>query len=197
MRVLYACTTNAGKLREFLQAASDVEKFAIEPLPRIREIAPPAETGLSFEENSRLKAIYYSGFADELVFADDSGLEIVALGGAPGVHSARFAGEHATDAENNALALQKLGSAADRRARFVCVISLAHRGRVLHSAQGVVEGEMLNEPAGMNGFGYDPLFFCPALGKTLAEADNFEKFQVSHRGRAFRALLEWLRSQQL
>lgn len=194
MKVLYACTTNAGKLREFLDAASDIQQFAIESLPRIGEIPPPAETGLTFDDNSRLKAIYYSGFTNELVFADDSGLQIDALGGEPGVRSARFAGEHATDAENNALVLKKLESATDRRARFVCVISLAQSGRVLHSTHGVVEGEMLNKPEGANGFGYDPLFFCPVLGKTLAEADNSEKFQVSHRGRAFRALLDWLSS---
>jgi XTP/dITP diphosphohydrolase len=194
MTVLYACTTNAGKLREFLHAAalSGIHGFMIESLPGIRSIAPPEENGQTFEENSRLKALYYSRFADGLVFADDSGLEVDALHGAPGVRSARYAGEHAADAENNALVLDRLKAASDRRARFVCVISLAQTGRVLDTVRGVVEGEMLREPRGSNGFGYDPLFFCPAVGKTLAEASEDEKFQVSHRGNALRALFERL-----
>lgn len=194
MTVLYACTTNSGKLREFLHAAAaaGVHDFTIEAMPGIRNIAPPEENGLSFEENSNLKAAYYSQSTGNLIFADDSGLEIYALGGAPGVRSARFAGEHATDAENNALALKRLETASNRRARFVSVISLAQAGRVIHTARGAVEGEMLHEPRGHNGFGYDPLFFCPALAKTLAEASQDEKFQVSHRGNALRALFEWL-----
>lgn len=198
MTLLYTCTTNAGKLREFLHAAAEpgIHDFAIEALPGIHDIAPPEENGRSFEENSILKAVYYSQLTGDLVFADDSGLEIDALGGAPGVRSARFAGEHATDAENNALALERLESVSDRRARFVSVISLAQAGRVSHTTRGAVEGEMLREPRGHNGFGYDPLFFCPALGKTLAEASQDEKFQVSHRGNALRALFEWLAEQR-
>jgi XTP/dITP diphosphohydrolase len=198
MIVLYACTSNAGKLREFLHAASEFnsQEFGIEALPGIREMIPPEENGQTFEENSLSKAVYYSQFSDGLVFADDSGLDIDALGGAPGVRSARFAGEHATDEENNALALKRLDALSDRRARFVSVISLAQRGRVLHSARGTVEGEMLREPRGSNGFGYDPLFFCHKLGKTLAEASHEEKFQVSHRGNALRSLFAWLRSME-
>jgi XTP/dITP diphosphohydrolase len=194
MTLLYACTTNAGKLREFLHAAAGtgIHDFTIEALPGIRGIAPPEENGLSFEENSNLKAAYYSQLTRNLVFADDSGLVIDALGGDPGVRSARFAGEHATDAENNALVLKHLETVSNRGARFVSVISLAQGGRVIHTTRGAVEGEMLREPRGHNGFGYDPLFFCPALGKTLAEAGQDEKFQVSHRGNALRALFEWL-----
>jgi len=198
MTLLYACTTNAGKLREFLHAAAEpgIHDFAIEALPGIHDIAPPEENGRSFEENSILKAVYYSQLTGDLVFADDSGLEIDALGGAPGVRSARFAGEHASDAQNNALALKRLETVSDRRARFVSVISLARRGHVMHTTRGTVEGEMLREPRGHNGFGYDPLFFCPALGKTLAEASQDEKFQVSHRGNALRDLFEWLAEQR-
>jgi XTP/dITP diphosphohydrolase len=194
MTVLYACTTNTGKLREFLHTAplSSKHRFTIEPLPDIRSIAPPEENGDTFEENSKLKALYYSGFTENLVFADDSGLEVDALHGAPGVRSARYAGEHATDAQNNALLLDRLEAASDRSARFVCVISLAQNGRILHTTRGVVEGVMLHEQRGHNGFGYDPLFFCPAVGKTLAEATEDEKFQVSHRGNALRALIEKL-----
>jgi XTP/dITP diphosphohydrolase len=196
MTILYACTSNAGKLREFLHAAavSGIYGFAIETLPGIRTIVPPEENGETFEDNSRLKALYYSRFTDGFVFADDSGLEVDALQGAPGVRSARYAGEHATDAQNNALLLERLDAASDRTGRFVCVISLAHKGRVLHTVRGSVEGEMLREPRGSNGFGYDPLFFCPAIGKTLAEATEDEKFKVSHRGNALRALFERLKT---
>lgn len=196
MTVLYACTTNAGKLREFLHATavSGIYGFTVEALPGIRSIVPPEENGETFEENSRLKAIYYSRFTDGLAFADDSGLEVDALHGAPGVRSARYAGEHATDAQNNALLLERLGPASDRKARFVCVISLAQNGRVLHTARGVVEGEMLHEPRGRNGFGYDPLFFCQAIGKTLAEVTEDEKLKISHRGNALRALFERLKT---
>ena len=198
MTIVYASTTNPGKLREFLHAAAEANSsdFVIEPLPAIREIAPPEENGETFEANSILKAVYYSRFTKGLVFADDSGLEVDALGRAPGVRSARIASEHATDAENNALVLKQLETVSDRAARFVCVISLARDGRVLHSSRGTVEGELLREPRGRNGFGYDPLFFCHAVGKTLAEATQDEKFQVSHRGNALRALFEWLKRNQ-
>jgi XTP/dITP diphosphohydrolase len=198
MTILYASTTNAGKLREFLHAAAEANTsdFAIELLPGIRDIVPPEENGETFEANSVLKAVYYSRFTKGLVFADDSGLVVDALGGAPGVRSARFAGEHATDAENNALVLKQLETVSDRRARFVCVISLAQDGRVLHTSRGTVEGELLREPRGRNGFGYDPLFFCHAVAKTLAEATQEEKFQVSHRGNALRVLFEWLKRNQ-
>jgi XTP/dITP diphosphohydrolase len=194
MKVLYACTTNAGKLREFLHAAaaSRVSGYTIEGLSGIRSIAAPEEDGETFEENSRLKAVYYSRFTDDWVFADDSGLEVDALQGAPGIRSARYAGDHATDAQNNALLLERMDTASERTARFVCVISLAHKGRVLHTVRGSVEGEILREPRGRNGFGYDPLFFCPAIGKTLAEATEDEKLIVSHRGNALRALFERL-----
>lgn len=195
MTVLYACTSNAGKMREFLHAASqsDIPDFAIQALPAIGSIRPPEEDGATFEENSIIKATYYSQFIAGLVFADDSGLEVDALNGAPGVRSARFAGLHATDAQNNALLLKRLEAVSHRAARFVSTISLAQNGRVLHTSRGTVEGEMLREARGENGFGYDPMFFCPALGKTLAEANQDEKFRVSHRGRALRALLDWLR----
>jgi XTP/dITP diphosphohydrolase len=195
--LLYCCTTNKGKLREFLQAAqqSGFSDLRIEPLPELQDISAPEETGATFEENSNLKAVAYSLHTSELVLADDSGLEVDALGGAPGVRSARYAGEHSTDARNNALLLRQLERSDNRRARFVSVISLARSGQVIHAARGTVEGEILRQGRGENGFGYDPLFFCPALGKTLAEADTAEKFQVSHRGAALRALFRWMSQQ--
>lgn len=191
---LYASTSNPGKLREFLQACEQIAgvALAIQPLPELRDIAPPEETGDAFEENAVFKALYYSKFCDGLVFADDSGLEVCALGGAPGVRSARYAGENATDAENNVLLLRNLEGSSDRQARFVCVIALAARGRLLHTVRGVVQGEILTAARGANGFGYDPLFFYPPLERSFGEIDADEKFAVSHRGQALRRLFEWV-----
>ena len=137
MSLLYACSSNPGKLREFTFTAhrSLVGEFKIEPLPRLAEITPPAEDGRTYEENASIKALYYSRFSDALVFADDSGLEVEALHGAPGIHSARFAGPQATGAQNNTLLLAKLAGITQRRARFVTAIrwqeghGLAHHGR--------------------------------------------------------------------
>lgn len=191
---LYASTSNPGKLREFLRACdqSGIANMAIEPLPGLRDIPPPEETGTTFEANATAKALYYSTFCDGCVFADDSGLEIVALGGAPGVRSARYAGEHASDEENNAMVLRNLEGSPDRRARFVCVIALATRGKLLHTVRGTVEGEILTGARGPNGFGYDPLFFYPPLRRSFGEFADEEKFAVSHRGNALRSLFEWI-----
>jgi XTP/dITP diphosphohydrolase len=191
---LYACSTDPGKLKEFALAARSwhVPDLVIEPLPQLGHVAAPEETADSFEENARAKAIYYSAFTPELVFADDSGLEVDALGGAPGVISARYAGLGATDEANNALLLRNLGSATQRTARFVCVIALARAGEVLQTFRGTVEGEILETPRGVNGFGYDPLFYYPPLGCSFAELAPEEKFAVSHRGNALRALLKFL-----
>lgn len=193
--IIYACSSNPGKLREFALAgrSSEVSNFSIEPLPGLTDIASPEETGKTFEENAVLKATYYSGFTSELIFADDSGIEVDALGGAPGVHSARFAGPDAADADNNRLLLERLGLAQNRSGRFVCVIAVAHRGKLLQTFRGTVEGRILQEPCGDGGFGYDPLFFYPPLQKALAELTSQEKFAVSHRGKAVRAMIEWLR----
>jgi XTP/dITP diphosphohydrolase len=188
--ILYACSMNPGKLREFALAAREarVAGLRIEPLPELRRIAPPDETGSTFEENARLKAAYYSGFTRELVFADDSGIEIDALDGAPGVYSARYAGPDATDAENNALLLREMEGVGERTARFVCVIALAREGQVIETVRGSVEGEILHAPRGEGGFGYDPLFFYPPRGCAFAELRAEEKLAVSHRGHALRAL---------
>ena len=194
MSVLYACSGNPGKLREFTFTAqhSLTSGFEIQPLPGLAELAAPAEDGATYEENAALKAVYYSGFTDGLVFADDSGLEVAALNGAPGLYSARFAGPHASGAENNALLLAKLAGATQRRARFVTAISLAHKGKVLQTTRGTAVGEILVKPRGSLGFGYDALFLYPPLGKTFAELEDTEKFGVSARGEAFRRLLDWL-----
>jgi XTP/dITP diphosphohydrolase len=190
---IYCATGNPGKLREF-RLAGEMLDIDVQPLSDIKTIAAPEETGATFEANARLKAEYYSGFAPGLLFADDSGLAVDALGGAPGVYSARFAGEHATDEENNRLLVERLSDSSDRTARFVCVIALAEGGRTLQTFRGEVEGTILREARGPGGFGYDPLFYYPPLGCSFGELDGPEKFDVSHRGQALRALLRYLTS---
>ncbi len=201
---LYAATTSEGKLRDFRTAA---EKYSvnIEPLPGIEEILPPEEDGDTFLANAATKAVYYSRFAPgELVVADDSGLEVDALGGAPGVRSARFAADTGlvdspdandnTDVWNNILLLQKMEAfpAELRTARYHCTLVAARDGEVVQVADGTVEGTILDAPRGMGGFGYDPLFYLPELGKSMAEIDLETKLSLSHRGRAIAALLATL-----
>jgi XTP/dITP diphosphohydrolase len=191
---LYCATTNPGKLREFRLAAERLGggRFEIAPIPNLGAIKPAEETGTTFEENAVQKALYYSAHAPGPLFADDSGLEVDALGGAPGVFSARFAGPDATDEANNRLVLERLGDTTRRGGRFVCVIALAEKGRLLSTFRGVVEGRILDAPRGANGFGYDPLFFYPPFGCSFAEVSAERKLLVSHRGRALAAMMEWL-----
>src|SRR5581483_3281600 len=154
---IYVCSSNPGKLGEFALVAhqAGLADVALEALPELKRIQPPEETGSTFEENAMLKALYYSGFTSEIVLADDSGLSVDALNGAPGVLSARYAGPDASDKDNNNLLLRKLGTTVHREAHFVCAIALARKGRVLTTQRGVVEGQILPEPRGKNGFGYD------------------------------------------
>ncbi len=192
---LYLASGNPGKLREFREAAL-VEGVSVEPLPGIQSLPPSLEDGRTFEENARKKALHCSSYVSGLVFADDSGIAVNALGGAPGVHSARFAGPQADDAANNEKLLAEVQRVQDasRRAHYVCVIALAERGCILTVTEGRANGIILETPRGSGGFGYDPLFFYPPLGKTFAELSPEEKFAVSHRGEAFRKLLDYLRS---
>jgi XTP/dITP diphosphohydrolase len=193
--ILHACSSNAGKLAEFSLAAEQAGgEFQILPLPGLKQIAPPDETGETFEENAILKALYYSRFSEELIFADDSGLEVHALGGAPGILSARFAGLEATDEENNRLLLKSLADGQPRGARFVTAIALARAGKLITVAHGNVAGDILTEARGTGGFGYDPLFFYPPLNRSFAELSDAEKFAVSARGNAARNLLRWLKA---
>jgi len=198
---LYAATTSAGKLRDFRTAAK-AHSIIIEPLPRLEKMAAPEENGDTFAANAALKAVYYSRFAPrDLVVADDSGLEVDALDGEPGVRSARFAADAGlidspdandnTDVWNNMLLLQRLANipVAPRPGRYRCVLVAARNGEALHTAEGVVEGIILDAPRGTGGFGYDPLFFLPELDRTMAEIDLETKLSLSHRGRALRALL--------
>jgi XTP/dITP diphosphohydrolase len=196
MRIVCA-TGNPGKLREF-HLAGEVLGIDVEPLEGLKSIPAPEETGATFEENACIKAAYYSGFTSDLLFADDSGLAVDALGGEPGVHSARYAGGNSTnavsDAANNALLLQRLGNNSNRTARFICVIALARAGQIVRTFRGEVEGEILEARRGSEGFGYDPLFYYPPFGCTFGEVEGPKKFDVSHRGKALRALLEYLKN---
>lgn len=190
--VIRCATSNPNKLAEYELAA-----------PPEWRVVPAAdvecrETGSSFEENAIQKALCYAGHERAPVFADDSGLEVDELGGEPGVHSARYAGPDATDEENRKRLLDKLGLSPDSSgprpsARFICVIALAEPGRVLATFEGLAEGEILNQPRGNGGFGYDPLFYFPPLRRTFAELGPREKMAHSHRGKAFRAMLEWVK----
>jgi XTP/dITP diphosphohydrolase len=199
-RVLVA-TSNPGKLRDLTGAALPFQ-IEIVPLP-LAELPPVIEDGATFEANARKKAEAYSRYApSEIVMADDSGLEVDALDGAPGVHSARYAADepHAAetntdDEANNAKLIREIKkvSAEKRTGRFVCWIAVARDGKTLAVFEGKAEGVILEEPRGTNGFGYDPLFYFPEIGKTFAELSAEEKAKYSHRGTAFRKFLEWYR----
>jgi XTP/dITP diphosphohydrolase len=189
---LYCATTNPGKLREFRMALD--ARFEVDTLPGLAGIPPCEETGATFEENAIQKARYYSRHCGEYLFVDDSGLEVDALGGEPGVYSARFAGPDATDEANNRLVLDRMRGVRDRAARFVCSVALAREGRLIRTFRGEVEGCLLEEPRGASGFGYDPLFFYPPFGCTFGEAPIERKMEVSHRAAALRAMQEWLRA---
>jgi XTP/dITP diphosphohydrolase len=200
MPKILIATSNPGKLRDFAGAAArhGVEVAAV---PNFSSLPTVVEDGLTFEANARKKAEEYSrAVPGEIVIADDSGLEVDALNGAPGVHSARYAAyaphlaEANTDDEaNNARVLRELKDIppANRTGRFVCVLAAARDGKTLATFRGKAEGIILDAPRGSNGFGYDPLFYFPEIGKTFAELTAEEKSQYSHRGAAFRELLEW------
>jgi len=185
---LYCATGNAGKVREFRMAAQ-AAPVEIELLPGYRQLPECVEDGATFEENAIKKARHYAPHAPGLLFADDSGLEVDALGGAPGVYSARYSGPGATDESNNRLLLERLRGVQNRAARFVCKIALVEGERLRGVFHGAVEGMLLEEARGSGGFGYDPLFWCPAFGCTFGEATAEQKFALSHRGQALRAML--------
>jgi len=169
----------------------------VEGLDSLPDIAEPEETGATFAENARQKAIYYSSLLGLTVVAEDSGLEIDGLGGEPGVHSARYGSPAAATYPQKfelvyagLLARGAMGSPA----RFVCALAVADGARILFEARGTIEGRVNDAPRGDGGFGYDPIFFYPPLGRTLAELDEHEKAAVSHRGQAFRQLRDHLAS---
>ncbi len=207
-RTLYLASSNPAKLREFREAAA-ARGTLVETLPHFDEVDACVEDGSTYDGNARRKAVHYSRSFSGLVFADDSGLSVDALDGRPGARSARFAGPGATDEQNNEYLLAELHRVEtarraqagtlpksqklfNRAAHYDCVIALAQQGHVLTVVEGRAVGVIIDEARGSGGFGYDPYFFYPPLGKTFAELTPQEKFAVSHRGVAFRKLLEYL-----
>jgi len=206
---LYLASTNRGKLCEF-QLAAHERGLVVEPVPGIQNLPVCVEDGETFEVNSRKKALHYAAFVEGMVFADDSGICVDALGGAPGVYSARYAGPEATDEENNRKLMRELARVSQRNpsqalctpvagrdawgypAHYVCVIAAAEGRAIRLVTEGRVSGLLIENPRGTGGFGYDPYFFYPPLGQTFAELSAEAKFAVSHRGIAFRKLLDAL-----
>ncbi|MFD2670530.1 XTP/dITP diphosphatase [Marinicrinis sediminis] len=186
---------NKGKIAEFKTLLEPLG-YTIKGLPDFPEAPEVVEDGRTFEENSLKKARETSAFLQVPVLADDSGLCVHALDDAPGVYSARYAGEQATDAENNAKLLREMEGMEQREARFVCVLSYVDaKMGTEHAVRGECEGMIQQEPSGEHGFGYDPLFYVPQLDKTFAEAAPDEKNQVSHRARAFMKMKDYLAAQ--
>lgn len=205
MRTIFIATSNPGKIRDFAGAAA-VHGIEVTPLPDFASLPLVIEDGATFEANARKKAEAYSRHAaGKLVIADDSGLEVDALGGAPGVHSARYAADepHAAetntdDEANNAKLVREIRRVPPekRTGRFVCWIAAARDGKTLAVFNGKAEGIIIERAKGSKGFGYDPLFYFPAIEKTFAELTPEEKAKYSHRGAAFRAFLEWYSAQR-
>ena len=188
---LVIATTNPGKIREIVAVLADVP-FELRTLADFPAVAEPDESGATFGENARLKALYYAAVTGLPCVADDSGIEIAALGNLPGVHSARWEGtDYAVKFARirERLIAQQLETSV---ARFVCRVALADRGRIVFESEGIIEGEIAPEPLGSEGFGYDPIFFYPPFNRTLGEVPRDEKATVSHRGRAFAALRTFL-----
>jgi XTP/dITP diphosphohydrolase len=204
MRRVLIATSNPGKLRDFAGAAR-AHGINIAGIPDFSDMPTPVEDGQTFDENARKKAEEYSlAVPGEIVLADDSGLEVAALNGAPGVHSARYAADephladtNTDDEANNARVLRELRDVAPekRTGRFVCVLAAARNGKTLATFRGLADGMILDAPRGTNGFGYDPLFYFPGIQKTFAELSAEEKARYSHRGSAFRQFLEWYEKQ--
>jgi non-canonical purine NTP pyrophosphatase (RdgB/HAM1 family) len=190
---LLIATGNAGKVREFREMLGD-DRFSWSDLSQYRQLQTPEETGATFRANACLKASYYASKLSTWALADDSGLEVDALNGSPGVHSARWAEINRAgkgDADNNTLLLKQLKDVSDekRTARFVCVLALSDpQGQVVLTARDCVEGRIIHAPRGGNGFGYDPLFLIDKLGKTTAELEPAQKHEISHRGKALRQM---------
>jgi XTP/dITP diphosphohydrolase len=197
MTTFVLATTNPDKVRE-IHALLDGLDVHLVGLDRFPGLDAPDETGATFAENAALKARFYAEATGLPAIAEDSGLEIDALGGVPGVESARFHGAHSTYSEKFAAIYEMLDRTGSRAstARFVCTVAVAIGDAVVFEARGTVEGEISPEPRGTHGFGYDPIFFYPPEGRTLGEVSDEIKRAVSHRGAAFRHVKDWLQSRQ-
>lgn len=185
MDILVA-TNNENKLREIRAIMQD--GYRIISLREKGIVSDPEETGLTFEENARIKAYHGLLMSGMPCMADDSGLEVLALRGAPGIQSARYSGVHGDDEANNRLLLKNLENKKDRRARYVCVICVVYPDGREFISRGECVGRIMYSPRGHNGFGYDPLFFCPEYGKSYAEITADEKNRISHRSKALREM---------
>ena len=194
---LLVATTNPGKLREIRTLLADVP-VALSTLSDLAPIEEPEETGRTFQENARLKALHYAVHSGMTTVAEDSGLSIDALGGEPGVLSARFLRPDASYPERFSEIFRRLAThpETNRAARFVCAVAVMSGDRILFETTSAVEGEIADGPRGEHGFGYDPIFYYPPYRMTLAEVSEEAKLQVAHRGKAFRALAVWLREQR-
>ena len=186
-------TTNAGKLREISRILHGLP-IAFKTLADFPDAPIADETGSSFAENARQKALHYSALTGMLTMAEDSGFEVDALDGEPGIYSARYLREDATYRERFADIFRRVreSGSTDRRARFVCALAVAERGDVLFETIATVQGQLADAPAGPNGFGYDPIFFYPSYGRTFGEVSDDEKTAVSHRGQAMRRFRDYL-----
>jgi XTP/dITP diphosphohydrolase len=194
---LLVATTNPGKLREIRSLLADAP-VELSTLADLEPIEEPEETGLTFQDNARLKARYYASRSGMTTVAEDSGLSIDGLRGEPGVRSARFLRPDASYPERFAEIFRRLAAdpGQNRAARFVCTVAVVRDDRILFETAGTVEGEIADAPRGEHGFGYDPIFYYPPYGQTLAEVAEEAKLAVAHRGKAFRALAAWLREQR-
>ena len=192
---LLVATTNPGKLREIRALLGD-SLVELVSLADLASVEAPEETGLTFEDNARLKARYYATRTGLLTVAEDSGLRIDALDGEPGVHSARFISPDTSYAERFAEIHRRLAlrPTSEPGARFVCALAVARNETVIFETTQCIEGTIAAEPRGAGGFGYDPIFFFPPFGRTLAEVTQEEKLRVAHRGKAFRELAGWLKT---
>ncbi len=200
MMKLLLATRNRGKVVEIrgLLGLGVLKNVQVVVLPDLPSTEEPREEGKTFSENARIKALHYAGAHKVLCIADDSGLAVEALGGQPGVRSARYSGPNATDESNNALLLDELSPyPRPWKAAFVCVAVCALPGRVVAEATGRVPGEIVPVPRGQGGFGYDPVFLVEGAGKTMAELSTEEKNRISHRGQAIRNLIAELKNQGL
>lgn len=193
-QTIFLASSNAGKLAEFAalaQSPPDASALELGLIPNFASLPPFDESAPTFAENAAGKALHYSRFVAEPVLADDSGLVVSALGGAPGVHSARYAGPSASDAQRIEKLLDEMRDKTGdgRAARFVCVLALAQQNQIRAVVSDSATGVLLESPRGANGFGYDPVFFSPELNKSFAELSREEKNRLSHRGKAFRRML--------
>jgi len=191
LKILLA-TKNKHKVREISDILKD-RAIVVSAFDELNISDDIEEIGKTFEENASIKALYISKLTDDYVIADDSGLNVYALGGRPGVFSSRFAGESATDEENNKKLLQELENVEDRRARYVCSIALAKNGKIEKVFTGELAGEIGYNPKGDNGFGYDPIFVLEN-GKTAAEISPEEKNRISHRAKALEKMEKYFRN---